>query len=97
MLLVCPAFIDTGIDRAALGGDGQPAAQGRLTTGRQATPDEVAQAIVRAAGRGRRFLLHGRTAYLAWWLSRLWPAAYAAAMKRRLQGEIAPSRTRTGD
>jgi NAD(P)-dependent dehydrogenase (short-subunit alcohol dehydrogenase family) len=97
VLLVCPAFIDTGIDRAALGGDGQPAAQPRLTTGRQATPDEVAQAIVRAAGQGRRLLLHGRTAYLAWWLSRLWPAAYAAAMKRRLQGEIAPSRTRTGD
>lgn len=97
VLLVCPAFIDTGIDRAALGGDGQPAAQARLTTGRQAAPDEVARAIVRAAGQGRRLLLHGRTAHLAWWLSRLWPAGYAAAMRRRLQGEIAPSRTRTGD
>lgn len=97
VLLVCPAFIDTGIDRAALGGDGQPAAQARLTTGRQASPDEVAQAIVHAAGQGRRLLLHGRTAHLAWWLSRLWPTGYAAAMKRRLQGEIAPPRTRTGD
>lgn len=88
VLLVCPAFIDTGIDRAALGGDGQPAAQARLTTGRQASADEVAQAIVRAAEQGRRLLRHGFTAHAAWWLSRLWPGFYAGLMKRRLQGEI---------
>jgi NAD(P)-dependent dehydrogenase (short-subunit alcohol dehydrogenase family) len=97
VLLVCPSFIATGIDRAALGGDGRPAVQPRLTTGRQAAPDEVAKAIVDAAEQGRRFLLHGRTAHLAWWLSRLWPSAYAAVMKRRLQGEIASSRARMGD
>lgn len=88
VLLVCPAFIDTGIDRAALGGDGQLAAQARLTTGRQAAPDEVARAIVRAAEQGRRLLRHGFTAHAAWWLSRLWPGFYAGLMKRRLQGEI---------
>jgi len=89
VLLVCPAFIETGIDRAALGGDGQPAAQARLTTGRQASPDEVAQAIVRAAAQGSRLLRHGFTAHAAWWLSRLAPGLYAHLMKRRLQGEIA--------
>lgn len=89
VLLVCPAFIDTGIDRAALGGDGQPAAQPRLTTGRQATPDEVAQAIMQAAVRRRRLLRHGFTAHAAWWLTRLWPDFYARLMTRRLQGEIA--------
>lgn len=89
VLLVCPAFIETGIDRAALGGDGQPAAQGRLTTGHQAQPDEVAQAILRAAAQGRQLLRHGFTAHAAWWLSRLWPGFYARLMTRRLQGEIA--------
>jgi NAD(P)-dependent dehydrogenase (short-subunit alcohol dehydrogenase family) len=97
VLLVCPAFIDTGIDRAALGGDGRPAAQARQTTGRQASPDEVAQAIVGAALRGKRLLRHGRTAHLAWWLSRLWPSAYAALMTRRLRAEIAPHRNTQGD
>jgi len=89
VLLVCPSFIATGIDRAALGGDGRPAAQARLTTGRPATPDEVARAVLRAAARGRTRLLSGLTAHLAWWLSRAWPGLYAALMKRRLQGEIA--------
>lgn len=89
VLLVCPAFIETGIDRAALGGDGQLAAQARLTTGRQAQPDEVAQAILGAATQGRQLLRHGFTAHAAWWLSRLWPGFYARLMTRRLQGEIA--------
>lgn len=89
VLLVCPSFIDTGIDRAALGGDGRPASHSRLTTGRQATPDEVAQAILQAAAHGKTLLLFSATAHLAWWLSRCWPALYAALMRRRLQGEIA--------
>ena len=97
VLLVCPAFIDTGIDRAALDGDGRPAARSRLTAGRQATPDEVADAIYRAAVSGRQLLRHGRTAHLAWWLTRLWPRRYAALMKRRLRGEIFPAPARTGD
>lgn len=89
VLLVCPSFIDTGIDRAALGGDGRPADHSRLTSGRQATPDEVAQAILQAASHGKTLLLFSATARLAWWLSRCWPTRYAALMKRRLQGEIA--------
>jgi len=88
VLLVCPSFIDTGIDRAALGGDGRPAGHSRLTTGRQATPDEVAEAILQAAAHGKTLLLFSPTARLAWWLSRCWPTLYAALMRRRLQGEM---------
>ncbi|MDE2417796.1 MAG: SDR family oxidoreductase [Burkholderiales bacterium] len=93
VLLVCPSFIDTGIDKAALGGDGGPAAQGRKTTGGQTQPAEVAEAILAAAQRNRRQLLIGSTAHAAWWLSRLWPARYARIMKRRLQAEIFPPNT----
>jgi short-subunit dehydrogenase len=88
VLLVCPSFIDTGIDRAALGADGQPSAQGRTTSGGQTLPDEVARAILRAAQTNQRQLLFSRTSKLAWWLSRLWPARYSAIMKRRLQAEF---------
>jgi NAD(P)-dependent dehydrogenase (short-subunit alcohol dehydrogenase family) len=92
VMLVCPSFIDTGIDRAALGGDGQPAARARRITGRQMTPDEAADAIFEAAGGGRRLLLLGSTARTAWLLSRCSPRLYAALMKRRLQEEIFPRR-----
>ena len=90
VLLVCPSFIDTGIDQAALGGDGQSAARTRSTTGGQARPEDAARAIVAAATGSRHLLLMGRTAWLAWWLSRIWPKRYARIMKQRLQSEIAP-------
>lgn len=93
VLIVCPSFIDTGIDRAALGADGQPAAHARTTTGATTQPAEVAAAILLAARQRRQLLLFSFTAKAAWWLSRLWPTRYAAIMKRRLQAEIFPSTT----
>jgi NAD(P)-dependent dehydrogenase (short-subunit alcohol dehydrogenase family) len=90
VLLVCPSFIDTGIDRAALGADGAPAAHARKTVGRQPQPAEVAAAILTAALRDRQLLLFGATAKAAWWLSRLWPTRFARIMKRRLRSEIFP-------
>lgn len=88
VLMVCPSFIDTGIDRTALGPQGEPARQARQTTGVQAQPENVAAAIVVAARAERRLLLFGATAKAAWWLSKLWPARYAAIMKHRLKAEI---------
>jgi NAD(P)-dependent dehydrogenase (short-subunit alcohol dehydrogenase family) len=93
VLIVCPSFIDTGIDRAALGADGQPAAHARTTTGATTQPAEVAAAIVLAARQRRQLLLFSFTAKAAWWLSRLWPARYAAMMRKRLQAEIFPPST----
>ncbi len=87
VLLVCPSFIAIGIDRAALDGDGRPARHPRATTGAQASPGEVAEAVFAAASRGRQLLLFGATARLAWWISRLAPRLYAALMRRRLRGE----------
>ncbi|MBI2752917.1 MAG: SDR family oxidoreductase [Betaproteobacteria bacterium] len=91
VLIVCPSFIDTGIDRAALGADGRPAAQPRTTTGKTTQPAEVAVAILHAAQRRRQRLLFGFTAQAAWWLSRLWPTRYAAVMRKRLRAEIFPA------
>ena len=93
VLIVCPSFIDTGIDRAALGADGQPAAQARKTTGATTQPAEVAGAILQAAQRRRQLLLFSFTARAAWWLSRLWPTRYAAIMRKRLRAEIFPPST----
>lgn len=86
--MVCPSFIATGIDRAALAGDGGPAAAPRLNPGGQAQPDAVAAHIVAAAGRRRRLCLPGATARLAWWLSRLLPPVYDHLMLRRTGAEF---------
>jgi NAD(P)-dependent dehydrogenase (short-subunit alcohol dehydrogenase family) len=91
VMLVCPSFIETGIDKAALGADGQPAAQGRKMTGGQTQPAEVARSILAAARSRQRLHLFSLTSKAAWWLSRLWPTRYASIMKRRLKAEIFPA------
>lgn len=87
--IVCPSFIATGIDSAALGGDGRLAARPRQTTGHEASPQEAAEAIFRAASRGQPLRLFGFTSKAAYWLSRLWPRRYAEVMRRQLMCEIA--------
>lgn len=88
VLLVCPSFIATGIDRNALGGDGRPARHAQQIVGVRAQAEDIAAEILRAAGKGKRLLLPGRTAKLAWWVSRLAPRYYARVMARRLRGEM---------
>jgi NAD(P)-dependent dehydrogenase (short-subunit alcohol dehydrogenase family) len=88
VMMVCPAFVATGIDRNALGATGGPATHAQVVVGRRLDPDFVAERIVRGARRDRRLLLVGRTARLAWWLSRFAPATYARIMARRLRGEL---------
>jgi NAD(P)-dependent dehydrogenase (short-subunit alcohol dehydrogenase family) len=83
VMLACPAFIATGIDRAALGADGRPALAARQTSGREATPADVAERILADALRGRRLCLPSGTSRLAWWTSRLAPAFYERQMLRR--------------
>ncbi len=88
VLMVCPSFIATGIDRNALGGDGAPARHAQQIVGVRALADDVAAEILHAARSGRQLLLPGRMAKLAWWVSRLAPGYYARAMARRLRGEM---------
>ena len=88
VLLVCPSFIATGIDRNALGGDGAPARHAQQIVGTSAKPGVVAAQILRAARSGKHLLLPGRMAQLAWWVSRLAPRYYARAMARRLRAEM---------
>jgi NAD(P)-dependent dehydrogenase (short-subunit alcohol dehydrogenase family) len=88
VMMVCPSFIATRIDRNALGGDGQPVRHAQVTTGDPLSADRVAERIVAGAERSRRLLLVGRTAWQAWWVSRLAPRLYEKLMARRLKGEL---------
>jgi NAD(P)-dependent dehydrogenase (short-subunit alcohol dehydrogenase family) len=88
VMLVCPSFIATGIDRHALGPTGGAATHAQIVVGTRLDPDDVADRIVRAAVRNRRLLLVGRTAHAAWWLSRFAPGLYERIMARRLRDEM---------
>jgi len=86
--MVCPSFIATGIDRHALGADGQPARHAQVVVGERASAESVADRIFVAASRAEPLVLVGRTARLAWWVSRLAPRYYERAMAKKLRGEI---------
>jgi NAD(P)-dependent dehydrogenase (short-subunit alcohol dehydrogenase family) len=89
VLLVCPSFIRTGIEKNALAGDGAPARHPQAVVGTRATPEDMAEKIFRAAERERRLLLPDRVSRLSWWLSRLAPRYYERQMVRKLGREMA--------
>ena len=89
VLIVCPGFTATGIERAALGADGTPTGRPQSRVGGQATPEQVADAVLRAAERGRRLLVLSATGRVSRALVRLWPRAYERMMTRALAVELA--------
>jgi NAD(P)-dependent dehydrogenase (short-subunit alcohol dehydrogenase family) len=90
VMMVCPSFIATGIEKNALGPGGGAATHAQVVVGRRLQPDDVADRVFHGAERGSRLLLIGRTARAAWWVSRLAPSLYERIMARQLQGEMVP-------
>jgi NAD(P)-dependent dehydrogenase (short-subunit alcohol dehydrogenase family) len=88
VMVACPSFIATRIDRNALGADGQPVRHAQVTVGRALTPEDAAGQVFAGAQRGQRLLLVGRTARAAWYLGRSAPRLYEFIMARRLRGEL---------
>jgi NAD(P)-dependent dehydrogenase (short-subunit alcohol dehydrogenase family) len=86
--IACPSFIATNIGRNALGGDGLPVRHAQVTVGRPISAEHAAERIVAAAARGRRLVLVGRTARMAWCMSRVAPGLYARLMARRMRSEL---------
>lgn len=78
--IVHPTFVTGGMGATGAGG-----AAGRTTTGEEITPQQAADAIVGAAVSGGDVVLVGRTARLAWVVSRHAPRTFARIMSRRLR------------
>jgi NAD(P)-dependent dehydrogenase (short-subunit alcohol dehydrogenase family) len=88
VLLVCPSFISTGIEKNALAGDGGPVRHAQSIVGSRSTPEAMAEKIFRAAQAERRLLLPDRVSRLSWWVSRLAPRFYERQMVKKLGKEL---------
>ena len=88
VLLVCPSFIQTGIEQHALSGDGTPARHAQSVVGSRSTPEAMAEKIFRAAQAERRLLLPDRVSRLSWWVSRLMPRVCERQMMKMLGKEM---------
>lgn len=88
VLMVCPSFVETGLEASTLGGDGQRVSRPRSKVGKLGDADEVAAEVLKAAAAGRRRLVMtpvGKTSAI---LSRLVPGIYERLMIRSLRSEL---------
>ncbi len=88
VLMVCPSFVESGLEASTLGGDGKRISRPRSKVGRLGNPDDVAAKVLKAARVGRRRLVLtpvGKTSAL---LSRIAPGLYERLMIRSLRSEL---------
>jgi len=88
VLIVCPSFVQTNLQSRALGGDGEVTSHPQSTVGAVDSPDDVAEAIVKAAARRRRLLVLSPVGKLSVWLNFLAPPIYERVMTRSLRSEL---------
>lgn len=90
LLMVYPSFLDTPIDRNALGADGKPAGHARSTLGAVRSAAWMAEEILKALHNGRERLFPDRGSWLASLLWRIAPGLYYRQMSKRFAGELPP-------
>jgi NAD(P)-dependent dehydrogenase (short-subunit alcohol dehydrogenase family) len=88
VLIVCPGFTSTNIDKNALDCDGRPTSHPQSTVGKAASPESVAGAVYTAAVRNKRLLVLSSIGRLTRLLTRVCPALYERIMARSLRSEL---------
>lgn len=88
MLMVCPSFVETGLEASTLSGDGSRTSRPRSKVGKLGTADDVAAAVLKAAEAGRRRLVLSTVGKTSALLSRLAPGLYERLMIRSLRSEL---------
>ncbi len=88
IMMVCPGFTDTNINKNALAGDGQLNQHPRSTTGKIYSPETVADAILEGLRKKKRTLVLSPIGKLAYAISRIFPGFYEKRMAMKLRHEI---------
>lgn len=88
VLLAHPSFLDTPIERNALGADGTPARHPRSTVGRIRNADDEAARILGALTARRPEVSRDWVPALASWLWRVAPGVYRRVIALRLRAEL---------
>lgn len=88
VLIVCPGFTATAIGVSALDGDGTITRHPQSVAGKAAHPDDVAEAVFKAASLGRRMLVLSPAGALARILNKISPPLYEALMARAVRSEL---------
>jgi NAD(P)-dependent dehydrogenase (short-subunit alcohol dehydrogenase family) len=88
VLMVCPSFVESGLEARTLGADGKHTERPRSKVGKLGDPNDVAREVLKAARAGKKRLVLtpvGKTSAL---LSRIAPRLYERLMIRSLHSEL---------
>lgn len=88
ILMVYPSFLDTPIEKNALGADGKPAVHARSTIGKVRSAEWMANRIVQAWENGCERLFPDRFSAIAAIFYRLCPGLFHRQIARRFAGEM---------
>lgn len=88
ILMVYPSFLDTPIEKNALGHDGAVAGHARSTAGSIRSPEWMANIIVTASFERRQRIFPDSLSAFASLLWRLWPSLYMRLIKRKFATEL---------
>lgn len=88
VMIVCPGFIKTSLQKQALGGDGQVTNHPQSMVGREDTPENVAEAIYKAAVRRKNMVILTTAGKIGYWISRITPVLYEKMMARKFRSEL---------
>jgi len=88
VLMLCPGFTRTNLQKRALDGDGSITRHPRSKVGAEDTPEQVAEAVFRGVLRRKRILILTPTGKMTYWLSRLAPGLYERIMANQLRHEL---------
>jgi len=86
--IVAPTFVDTPFRHRTLDGDGSITKHPQSRVGSMLSAEQVAEAVVDAVARRRRFVVLGAVGKLTRFLVRVSPALYEWVMARSLRSEL---------
>jgi NAD(P)-dependent dehydrogenase (short-subunit alcohol dehydrogenase family) len=88
VMIVCPGFVRTNLQTKALGGNGRIATHAQTRVGKQDTPENVAQKIVKGMLKKKSLLVLSFMGKLGYLVSRLFPLWYERIMTRQFRKEL---------
>jgi NAD(P)-dependent dehydrogenase (short-subunit alcohol dehydrogenase family) len=88
VMIVCPGFIQTNLQKRALGGDGRITTRPQSFIGRQQSAQSAAEEIFRAACKRKPMLVLTAMGKLGYLVSRIAPHFYERQMARTFKAEL---------
>ncbi len=88
VMIVCPGFTKTNLQTRALDGDGTPTSHSQSRVGRQALPEDVADAIYRGALKRKNLIVLTPVGKASYFLYKFTPALYERTMAKLLNKEL---------